>query len=160
MDKEKKAKKPIYKRWWFYVLILLLVAGIFGGGGKKDAAPAPAAAETPAPALAVDLDASAPGDYGREITLNAGSESPYTYIGFYLPAGTYRASYTGGGAWAQLTFYMDGVTVNEDGVEEPTMSEQPPLLVKPGETPEFTLSEGEYIKLPDGETGVHLEKVG
>lgn len=38
MEKEKKTKKPITKRWWFWVIVVVLALGIIGsamGGGDK-----------------------------------------------------------------------------------------------------------------------------
>jgi hypothetical protein len=162
--KAEKTKKPFYKKWWFYALVVLLVLGAVGGGGKKDAAPAateaPASAETEAAELSVVLDASKAGEYGREIVLNAGTENEYKYFGYFFPAGHYRATYTAGKAWAQISFYMDGTAVNSDGVEEPVMSEKTPILANVGEPVEFDLADGEYIKLPDGQQNVLIEKIG
>lgn len=162
--KTEKTKKPFYKKWWFYALVVLLVLGAVGGGGKKDATPAateaPAPVEAEAAELSVVLDASQAGDYGREIVLNAGTEDEYKYFGYFFPAGHYRATYTDGKAWAQLTFYMDGTAVNDDGVEEPLPSDKSPILAKVGEPVEFDLVDGEYIKLPDGQQNVLIEKIG
>lgn len=35
--KEKKTKKPFYKRWWFVVLIAIIIIGAIGGGGSDEA---------------------------------------------------------------------------------------------------------------------------
>jgi hypothetical protein len=165
--KEQKVKKPIYKKWWFYVLVVFILLGAVGGGGKKEAAPAPAPAETPAPVeatpapeLSVLLDASQAGEYGREVILNAGKADETKFYGYFFPAGHYRATYTAGKAWAQLTFYMEGTAVNSYGVEEPVMSDKKPILANVGEPVEFDLVDGEYIKLPDGQQNVLIEKIG
>lgn len=159
-----KVKKPIYKKWWFYVIIVLLLLSAVGGGGKKNAAPAatetPAPVETAAAEFSVMLDVAQAGEYGREIVLNAGTENEYKYFGYFFPAGHYRASYTDGKAWTQISFYKDGTAVNEDGVEEAVISEKRPILANVGEPVEFDLVEGEYIKLPDGQQNVLIEKIG
>ncbi|MGE7183548.1 DUF4352 domain-containing protein [Peribacillus sp. NPDC006672] len=36
MSKEKKAKKPIYKRWWFWVLAIIVVISIANGGEDEE----------------------------------------------------------------------------------------------------------------------------
>lgn len=158
-------KKPFYKKWWFYVLVVLILLGAVGGG--KSAAPAPAQTQAPAPVetapapeLSVMLDASQAGEYGREIVLSAGTEDEYRYYGYFFPAGHYRATYTDGKAWTQITFYMEGTAVNSDGVEEPIMSDKKPILANVGEPVEFDLVDGEYIKLPDGQQNVLIEKIG
>ena len=158
-------KKPFYKKWWFYVLLVLILLGAVGGG--KSAAPAPAQTQAPAPVetapapeLSVMLDASQAGESGREIVLGAGTEDEYRFFGYFFPAGHYRATYTDGKAWAQITFYMEGTAVNSDGVEEPIMSDKKPILANVREPVEFDLVDGEYIKLPDGQQNVLIEKIG
>lgn len=158
-------KKPFYKKWWFYVLVVLILLGAVGGG--KSAAPAPAQTQAPAPVetapapeLSVMLDASQAGEYGREIVLDAGTEDEYRYFGYFFPAGHYRATYTDGKAWTQISFYRDETTVNTNGFEEAVLSDKKPILANVGEPVEFDLVDGEYIKLPDGQQNVLIEKIG
>jgi hypothetical protein len=171
-EKTGKPKKPLFKRWWFWLLILVIIAGAVRGGSNKQqpapaataapavtADPAPATAEPAAPAALVFTVSSAePGEYGRQITLNAGTANESSFYGFYIPAGEYTASNMDQKSAVQLTFCKDGTAVNTDGVEEIIPAEQRPLVLMGGQSGTFTLSAGEYVKLSDDASGVLFEQ--
>lgn len=152
--KKEKVKKPIFKRWWFWLIIIIVALAAFGGGNKDAAAPAENSANT------ITLAWDQAGEYGREIVLNAGTDDEYKFYGFYLPAGDYKAEYKESKGAAQISIYVDGISTRDDGIEEPIVSETSPIVAYVGETYQFTLKEGEYIKLSDGSKNVVLEKLG
>lgn len=165
-----RPKKPILKRWWFWLLILVIIAGAVRGGSDKQqpapaataapavtADPVPAAAEPAAPAaLVFTVSSTEPGEYGRQITLNAGTANESTFIGFYIPAGEYTAANIDQKSAVQLTFCKDGSAVNSYGVEEIIPAEQRPLVLMGGQSGSFSLAAGEYVKLSDDASGVLL----
>ena len=135
-------KKPIFKRWWFWLIIVLVALGAYGGASSADKEPAPVSdvLET------VVLDSAAPGQYGKQITLNAGTDSPYTFYIFALPG-------------AQVTVYTDGTHV-VDGQEEMLSSDTRPIVLMAGEAKELHLADGEVVKLADGDKNIQFERVG
>lgn len=60
---EKKAKKPIFKRWYFWAIIAVLLLGAVGGGvsdneNEQDAAPEATSAPVETPALVIEYTAT------------------------------------------------------------------------------------------------------
>lgn len=101
-ETQEKVKKPIYKKWWFWLIIVCLVLGAFGGGNKKsdestkepteqtqEAEPQEETADV------ITLTAGEAGEYGKEITMNEGTDMPETLIVYYLPAGDYTVKNVG-----------------------------------------------------------------
>lgn len=94
----------------FAVLVVLGLALIFGNLGDGDSPDASALVASSAPLVSeqeepeksvaepeeeleeesIHLDWRIPGDYGKTITLNAGTPDEYSYIGFFLPLGPMR----------------------------------------------------------------------
>lgn len=106
----------------------------------------------------ITLDWQIPGDYGKTITLNEGTPDEYSYIVFYLPAGTYEILNFDSSKACQITVYQDGTTVNENGYEEPISSDIDPVVLMSEEKTELTIKEGQYIKLSDGTMFVSVER--
>lgn len=155
--KNEKPKKPIFKRWWFWVLVVLIVGGALAPK-EKAAVPAPDPAVEAAPArLSFELSADDPGEYGQEIVLNAGTENEYHCYAFHIPAGDYRVTYKADKGGAQVSIYETGVSVRGDGVEEFVVGEQKPIVIMAGESATFHIDEGQYVKLPDGQSQLLFE---
>ena len=133
------------------ILCLALAACISACGGSS--APEPEEKEE------IVLTWNDPGEYGKEITLNAGTSDAETYIGFYLPSGTYTVTNNGSGA-VQVTVYKDGTNTTAEGWEEPIMGDASPLVVMEGKDGSITIGENEYVKLSDGSSGVTFEIAG
>lgn len=90
-------------------------------------------------------------EFSREMTLNAKTEFEYTFIGYFLPAGSYKV--TNLGAYpSQVTIYINEKQ-KVDGWEEFKIPEDKrPLLVFAGESGELALAAGEFVKLADGDS--------
>ena len=144
------------------MLGLTLAVFLAACGGSSEPAPEPEEpavteeAEAQAPASdAIVLSWDDPGEYGQEITLNAGTADASTYYGFYIPSGTYSVTNNGSGA-VQVTVYKDGTNTTEEGWEEPVMGDASPLVVMEGDTGSITVGENEYVKLSDGSADVEF----
>lgn len=148
-------KKPIFKRWWFWLLIVLVALGAYGGTSSADKEPAPVSdvLET------VVLDSAAAGRYGKQITLNAGTDSSYTFFVYALPAGDYRVTNKNASGGAQVSVYTDG-THMVNSQEEMLPSDTRPIVLMGGETKELHLADGEVVKLADGDKNIQFERVG
>lgn len=162
--KNDKPKKPIYKRWWFWLIIVSVIFAAVSPKNETAQTSANTAAEQTADAAAASglsftISADAPGEYGRETVLNAGTEDEYHYYAFYIPAGDYRVTNSSKGA-VQVSFCDEGIYTRDDGMEELIPAEQKPIVVMAGENATFHINDGQYIKLSDGASQVHLEKLG
>lgn len=94
------------------------------------------------------------GDYGKDFIFCEGTEDEYAFVGYFLPAGTYSAENPDTVA-AQISFFVEGVDVDEDtGIEYPVSGEHSPIVLFGGETKEFEVADGEYIKLPNNCAGI------
>lgn len=166
-----KKKKSLLRRWWFWVIIVAVLFYSASSSIQKTSpdevliaspevvsTPSSDVIPTPAPALTFTLSANAPGEYGRPLTLNDGTEDAYTFYCFYLPAGEYTVRNPADKGGEQITFCRDGTAVNADGIEEVILADQHPIVVMAGEEKTFHLAEGEYIKLSDSASGLMFEK--
>lgn len=97
-------KKPIYKRWWFWVAaVVIAIIGYAAGGGGDSPSVAPSTpvqttpstsnSSAPAP-VTIKITGGTLGEYGKEVTLNATSDSPTKKFLYKLPAGTYLVTTT------------------------------------------------------------------
>ena len=90
-------------------------------------------------------------EYAQSLTLNAKTEFEYTYMGYFLPAGTYKVTNQGEFP-TQITIYINEKQ-KVDGWEEFKIPERKsPLLIFAGDTKELVLDEGEFVKIGDGDT--------
>ena len=142
-----KKKKPFFLRWWFLLLLALFL--IYRAGGKTETP-----VETDPPGT-IYLRSDEPGEYGRPITLNAGTDSPDTFIGFFVPPGRYAATSAAAKYHTPIFVYRDEYSINSSGYEEHVGGDQYTTLA-PGETWELTVDEGEYIKLGDNRQTIKL----
>lgn len=146
-DTGEKVKKPIYKKWWFWVIIVLIVFGAFGGGSKKTATEETAEpteqteeTKTEEKADVITLTAGEAGEYGKEITMNEGTDSPETLIVYYLPAGDYTVKNVGE--------YVTQVSVYSGFHRDETTGYDDYDDV--GDTPRIEVNETADINVPDG----------
>lgn len=95
--------------------------------------------------LVIELVAGVQGEYGTPITFNKGTEFEDTVIAYHIPAGEYTATNTGK-YMTQFNIYSDEIHKTEAGWEEPAET----LFVKlvdAGATVDFTITDGQYIKI-------------
>ncbi len=96
--------------------------------------------------------------WSQSLTLNAGKDTEYTFLGYFLPAGTYTATNRDEDAAIQLTVYKN-VRQVIDGTEEFTMDpDKKPLLIFPGKSRELKLDENEFVKFSNDTGTVLIEK--
>ena len=89
------------------------------------------------------------GEYGSEITLNAGTELEETRLVYHIPAGTYVVTNKGKNM-NQFNVYSDEVTKTDEGWEEPAESVFV-KLIDVDSSEEFTITDNQYIYVTDGE---------
>lgn len=115
-------------------------------------------AETPEMPESITLQGGQENAWSQSLTLNAGKDTEYTFIGYFLPAGTYTATNMDDNSAVQITVYRN-VRRTVDGVEEFTTDpDKKPLLLFPGKSKELTLDDNEFIKLSDDAGTVLIEK--
>lgn len=85
------------------------------------------------------------GDYGKEIIFNEGTEFEDKEIAFFIPAGTYIVKCVGDYP-GQFAIVKDGITVNDDGWEEPEEVKEV-YFIKPDEEVTITIETGYYIDI-------------
>ena len=123
----------------------------------------PTKAPTPKPTrkkLMIDIEGGKLGEYGKEITLNAGTEFEETFIGYYLPASDYNV-YNFGDDTIQVTVYADGTHI-EDGWEYPNDSGKKPLVLETYNDDGFyviSVDNGEYVKITGDDISVIFSQV-
>lgn len=149
-QKRAKAKKPFYKRVWFWILAVLIVLCCIVAPHMRNVE-----VQTPA-SDSIILSWNDPGEYGQEITLNAGASDAYTYYGFYLQPGTYTVTNHSDSQATQVSVYKDGINTTEEGWEEPVTGDTRPIVLMQGDTGSITIGENEYIKLSYGSTDVEF----
>jgi len=143
---------------WAVILIALFLIGSISNIGGSDQ-PAQTQASEPAE-IAVkiapfSIDGSSLGEYGKNLSFGTGTESEYSFVGYFVPAGQYVVK-NNNTASVQITIYAEGSTV-EDGVEYPLSGQQSPVVIMPNTTAEVNVLEGEYIKLSDGNNNTYWE---
>ena len=128
-----------------FVLVVLLLSGC---GSSKSSAPAPTSPPTPEP-LSFVLQPKVVGEYGEEKTINAGTDTAYTFIWFKIPSGTYEVKNESQKGGCQISLYT-GIT-SDGNSEEFTISDTRPIVLMAGNSSELTVKDGEYVKLADGD---------
>lgn len=97
------------------------------------------------------------GEYGKEVTLNAGTEFEENEIMFYIPAGSYTVTNNSSAA-AQLTVYSGGP--EKDGEWETFVDDgtcPKPVVIMGGEKGDFEIGEGQFLVLSDGSENILFE---
>lgn len=98
------------------------------------------------------------GEYGEEITLNEGTDFPYSCIAFHIPAGTYSIKNKAATGCCQVTVYSG---IDFDGQWEEFSNEDcdGPVLIWAGEgSEELIIKEGQFVKLSDGNSNIEFLK--
>lgn len=93
----------------------------------------------------IELVAGEQGEYGTLITFNKGTEFEQTVIAYHIPAGEYTVTNIGE-YMNQFNIYSDETHITDEGWEEPAEG----IFVKlmdVGATEEFTIKDGQYIKI-------------
>ena len=94
--------------------------------------------------------------YCQPMILNEGTEFPVEFVGYFLPAGTYK--FTNKGEFpTQLTIYINEKQVVDGWEEFKTPEDKHPAILFVDEPQELVIDEGEFIKLADGETKIDVE---
>ena len=153
MDKIKK-----YLKIGFIVIIVLVVIGnIIGGNNDKEKEANDASSETAQevqPSLEIKLNANEIGEYGKEITLNEGTEFPDTIFAYYVPVGKYDVT-NDGKYRTQVNVYGDNIQITEEGLEE--FEDGMVVLIDPGQIAEIEVLEHQFIHI-DAPSEVTLVK--
>lgn len=165
----KKAKKK--SSGLLTILLAVVIFAILLGGNKnKDQAKTPAATqtavkaetvtetptetptevpaeqETKEPSIVISINTDEAGEYGKAMTLNAGTDMENKFIGYFLPAGTYTVSVFIGST-AQISVYKNQ-TQNVDGWEEFLLGDSAPIvLLSDKDKKTITVSDGEFVKI-------------
>jgi len=159
----KKAKKPLFKRWWFWLVIVVAVIGLVTGDNSDITEDEIQSSEvsvtdeeivvsdTPSvpqeTKLSFTLTAGQAGEYGRLITYNKGTEFEESFYAYYVPAGTYTVTNVGN-YMSQINIYSDEKTVTEEGWEEPK-SLGPVKLLDVNKSATITVEEGQHIEIDE-----------
>lgn len=98
----------------------------------------------------IDIDGVTEGEYGREITLNANTDMPVTYIGYFVPEGRYMATNLDDDGGNQLSFYLDETQIVGEWEEAKSMPDHRPVVLMAGDSSEIVVYDGEYIKISEG----------
>lgn len=97
------------------------------------------------------------GEYGKEVTLNAGTDFEENEIMFHIPAGSYTVTNNSSAA-TQLTVYSGGP--EKDGEWETFVDDgtcPKPVVIMGGETGDFEIGEGQFLVLSDGSENILFE---
>ena len=166
---KKKDMKPVLKYGIIAAAwILFLVIGIAGNANKENpedpsATTVPVSeseqtnntqadsseTELPENAVTFVLSWDEAGEYGKKMTLNAGTDIEMTFYAYYIPAGTYNVRNLSENIITQVTVYSG---VESDGETEMFLSDDcdRPIVVSPnGEAQTLTIKEGQFVKLSD-----------
>lgn len=93
----------------------------------------------------IELVAGEQGEYGTLVTFNKGTEFEQTVIAYHIPAGEYTVTNIGE-YMNQFNIYSDETHITDEGWEEPAEG----IFVKlmdVGATEDFTIKDGQYIKI-------------
>lgn len=133
--KQKKPKKPIYKKWWFWVIIVVVLFAMVPTSSDKDKDNDKDTAEKK-DTITYELVGGELGEYGKVITLNKDTDMPVDKYLYKLPEGNYKVTTTNKKV---SSFYVakDEITINED-------SDYPEELQPVGE--QYLLSAGDDME--------------
>ena len=106
----------------------------------------PAEQETKEPSIVISINTDEAGEYGKELILNAGTETENKFIGYFLPAGTYNVSVFIGST-AQISVYKAEKEIVDGWEEFPIGGSQPVVLLSAEDKKTITVSDGEFVKI-------------
>lgn len=165
----KKAKKKSSGLLTILLAVVIFVI-LLGGNKNKDQAKAPAATqtavkaetvteapteaptevpaeqETKEPSIVISINTDEAGEYGKEMTLNAGTDMEENFYGYFLPAGTYNVSVFIGST-AQISVYKDDKQKVDGWEEFPIGCSQPVVMLSAEDKKTITVSDGEFVKI-------------
>ena len=166
---KKKDMKPALKYGIIAIAwILYLIIGIFGKPATpeesvgsdtasvtyEDSTEQTTGAVT-ANTIEFDLSTDEIGEYGKETTLNEGTDSSYTCILFYVPAGVYTV--TNNDDHATQVTVLSGIEF--DGQWDQFVSDDcanPIVLMNNGDSQKLEIKEGQFVKLADDSHNIHF----
>lgn len=151
-------RKKEMKLWLKYGIIALawvvyLLIALAGGGEDSNGAGVEVSAEGETSAivetsegsiLSFTITSGEVGEFGLEKTLNKGTEFEETQIVYHIPAGTYAVENLGE-YQGQIEACSDKTHLTDEGWEEPEETKSV-LVIKPGETVEFSIENGFYLE--------------
>ncbi len=147
----KKEMKPWLKygiialAWVVYLLIALAGGGEDSNSTGADVSDLPTTSEVSSVVEAsFVITPNEIGEFGFEKTLNKGTEFEETQIVYHIPAGTYTVENLGE-YQGQIEACSDKTHLTDEGWEEPVETKSV-LIVKPGETVEFSIEDGYYLE--------------
>ena len=91
----------------------------------------------------IRIDGVSRGVYGRTVVTNADTDARLEYIGYFVPAGQYKA--TNNRPYQDQINILSPNTVWQGGFEYPADAQA--VVVKPGESVTFSVPSGYYIKV-------------
>lgn len=158
-EKGEHTKKPIYKKWWFWVIIAVIALGGSSSlGGEDNSKPTdnPEATEQTEEAAeetneaeaskdAIILEAGVLGEYGKEIVMNEGTDSPENLIVYYLPDGDYTVKNVGEYP-TQVNVYEGFKRDESTGYDDYTDGSSTPMIDVEG-TADITIPDGWFIEI-------------
>lgn len=101
--------------------------------------------------VSFSIDNDSLGEYGSYKTINKGmGEDEMTFIEYHIPVGTYIVVNKDTN-YVQFSVYSDEYHIIESGYEEPAETFDT-FLMKPGDTKEVYIAEGQHIKCNEGKT--------
>lgn len=101
--------------------------------------------------ISFTIDNESLGDYGSYKTINKGmGDDEMTFIEYHIPEGTYTVVNKDKN-YVQFSVYSDEYHIIESGYEEPAETFDT-FLMKPGDTKEVYIAEGQHIKCNEGKT--------
>ena len=106
----------------------------------------PAKQETKEPSIVIAINTDEAGEYGKEMTLNANTDMPIKFYGYFLPAGTYNVSIFIGST-AQISVYKAEKEIVNGWEEFPTGGSLPVVLLSAKDKKTITVSDGEFVKI-------------
>lgn len=95
------------------------------------------------PSEMIVIDGVSRGVYGRTVVTNADTDARLEYIGYFVPAGQYKA--TNNRPYQDQINILSPNTVWQGGVEYPADAQA--VVVRPGESVTFSVPSGYYIKV-------------
>ena len=101
------------------------------------------AAVLPAVTNPIHIDGATYGLYGKDVTLNAGTDGATTFIGYFVPSGNYRA--VSNRTFSDQINVYSSATVFENGYEY--AADGKACLIEPGGSTNITVPFGYYVKV-------------
>lgn len=105
------------------------------------------------------LSADVPGEYGKELTVNANTEHEILFYAFYLPEGTYQVTNRNSreecrvGVYSGIAHIGMWEELDAKGCDEP-------VTLQPGETKPLTVQAGQFVKPNYGATNIEFVRTG